>query len=46
MDSLVINAAGVVLSHAEYQKNISDSQAVGTVLDHMKANTGKLQKAA
>jgi IS5 family transposase len=39
--SLVMNDDGVVLSHAEYQQNISDSKTVGTVLNRMKANTGK-----
>ena len=39
--SLAVNDDGVVLSHAEYQQNISDVKTLGTVLNRMKVNTGK-----
>jgi IS5 family transposase len=39
--SLTINDDGIILSHAEYQHNISDSKTVGKVVNRMKANTGK-----
>jgi IS5 family transposase len=31
----------MILSHAEYQQNISDSKTVGKVVNRMKTNTGK-----
>jgi len=39
--SLTINDDGMILSHAEYQQNISDSKTVGKVVNRMKANTGQ-----
>lgn len=39
--SLTINDDGMILSHAEYQQNISDSKTVGKVVNRIKANTGK-----
>ena len=39
--SLAINDEGIILSHAEYQQNISDSKTVGKVVNRMKINTGK-----
>ena len=39
--SLSINDDGVILSHAEYQHNIADTQTVATLLKHMETNTGK-----
>jgi len=38
--SLTINDDGIILSHAEYQQNIADTQTVATVLKHMEINTG------
>ena len=39
--SLTMNDDGMILSHAEYQQNISDAKTVGKVVNHMKANTGQ-----
>jgi IS5 family transposase len=39
--SLTVNDDGMVLSHAEYQQNISDSKTVGKVVNRIKTNTGK-----
>ena len=39
--SLTINDDGMILSHAEYQQNISDSKTVGKVVNRMKINTGQ-----
>jgi IS5 family transposase len=39
--SLTMNDDGIILSHAEYQHNISDSKTVGKVVNRIKANTGK-----
>jgi IS5 family transposase len=39
--SLTVNDDGMILSHAEYQQNISDSKTVGKVVNRMKTNTGK-----
>ena len=39
--SLTVNDDGMILSHAEYQQNISDSKTVGKVVNRIKANTGK-----
>ena len=39
--SLTINDDGMILSHAEYQQNISDPKTVGKVVNRMKANTGQ-----
>jgi len=39
--SLNINDDGVILSHAEYQRNIGDAKTVGTILNRMETNTGK-----
>jgi len=39
--SLTTNDDGIILSHAEYQQNISDAKTVGKVVNHMKANTGQ-----
>jgi IS5 family transposase len=38
--SLTINDDGIILSHAEYQQNIADTQTVATILKHMEINTG------
>jgi IS5 family transposase len=38
--SLTINDDGMILSHAEYQQNISDSKTMGKVVNGIKANTG------
>ena len=39
--SLTMNDDGLILSHAEYQQNISDSKTVGKVVNRIKTNTGK-----
>jgi IS5 family transposase len=39
--SLAMNDDGLILSHCEYQHNIADAKTAGTVLNRMKANTGK-----
>jgi len=39
--SLAMNDDGLILSHAEYQQNISDSKTVGKLVNRIKANTGK-----
>jgi IS5 family transposase len=39
--SLTMNDDGIILSHAEYQHNISDPKTVGKVVNRIKANTGK-----
>jgi len=39
--SLTVNDDGMILSHAEYQQNISDTKAVGKVVNRMKTNTGQ-----
>lgn len=39
--SLSMNDDGVILSHAEYQTNMADVKTTGTVVNRMKANTGK-----
>jgi IS5 family transposase len=39
--SLTVNDDGMILSHAEYQQNISDSKTVGKVVNRIKTNTGK-----
>jgi len=39
--SLTMNDDGIILSHAEYHHNISDSKTVGKVVNRIKANTGK-----
>jgi IS5 family transposase len=39
--SLTVNDDGMILSHAEYQQNISDSKTVGKVVNRMKINTGQ-----
>jgi IS5 family transposase len=39
--SLTVNDDGMILSHAEYQQNISDSKTVGKVVNRMKTNTGQ-----
>jgi IS5 family transposase len=39
--SLAVNDDGMILSHAEYQQNISDYKTVGKVVNRTKTNTGK-----
>ena len=39
--SLSVNDDGMILSHAEYQQNISDSKTVSKVVNGIKANTGE-----
>lgn len=39
--SLAMNDDGLILSHCEYQQNIANPKTVGTVLNRMRANTGK-----
>jgi IS5 family transposase len=39
--SLTMNDDGIILSHAEYQHNISDPKTVGKVVNGIKTNTGK-----
>jgi IS5 family transposase len=39
--SLTMNDDGIILSHAEYQHNISDPKTVAKVVNGIKTNTGK-----